>query len=345
MNQVYLNRKKLVIMFLVLLITLITLFNYTTLFGAKSDNYNNTKVKYNPYANAQPNQWLKGCTHCHTTNSDGENSLEEMITGFKENKFDFAFITDHGKVTGDNTLKDGLLVLKGEEMETSIEENNAFFINDTMEDSDENSAVTTIADVKKQGGFCQLNHPMRKDIDKEEILKLAEAGLWGIEMLNSGDDLVPSSTLDYILSKGIHIWSTFGADAHNVDDVNLGWIMVNSSELTVDSIKENMIAGNFYSTTGPLIDDIKVENNLIKIATNSDQSEIKWYSDGDKVVGKGDSYTIKGNEIYVRAVIGDNTKIAMTQPIFIDKENDNTNENINNETKEKSEFGNDSETT
>jgi chitosanase len=330
-KKVFILKNFLVVASIILCLVLFQ--NFTKLFAVGQENSNEkTIIEYNPYENLQTENWLKGCTHSHTTESDGENTVEEMAKEFKLNNFDFAFITDHGKITGKNCEIDDVLILKGEEMQTSIEEYNAFFINDPLDDTSENDAVLTINEIINQGGFCQLNHPMRRDIDKEEILELAKNGLWGIEILNSGDDLVPLSTWDYILSEGFHLWGTFGADAHDADDVNNGWIMVNSKDSTVESISESMKSGNFYCSTGPIIDNIEIEDNIIKVT--SQENKIKWYSNNNELVGEGNSYEINGTETYVRAVIGDECEdFAITQPIFINGINEVPKENNEHEGK------------
>ena len=43
--------------------------------------------------------WYKGNLHTHTINSDGDLPLNEMVTKYKEKRYDFLAITDHDKLT------------------------------------------------------------------------------------------------------------------------------------------------------------------------------------------------------------------------------------------------------
>uniref|UniRef100_UPI0035629AE7 PHP domain-containing protein n=1 Tax=Gemmatimonas sp. TaxID=1962908 RepID=UPI0035629AE7 len=39
--------------------------------------------------------WLKGNTHTHTTNSDGDTAPEEVARWYKNRKYDFLVLSDH----------------------------------------------------------------------------------------------------------------------------------------------------------------------------------------------------------------------------------------------------------
>src|SRR5215216_3627692 len=53
--------------------------------------------------NAQPakvvSKWFKGNTHAHTLRSDGDSTPEEVTTWYKDNGYNFLFITDHETIT------------------------------------------------------------------------------------------------------------------------------------------------------------------------------------------------------------------------------------------------------
>ena len=62
-------------------------------------------------------QWLKGDTHLHTSNSDGNLTTPELIKRCKKNGLDWAIITDHNFPAADAPYEnDNLLILQGEEV-------------------------------------------------------------------------------------------------------------------------------------------------------------------------------------------------------------------------------------
>ena len=60
-------------------------------------------------------KWFKGNVHIHTTNSDGKLSVEEIVKIYRENSYNFIFITDHNKITFYQSPYDDFLVIKGVE--------------------------------------------------------------------------------------------------------------------------------------------------------------------------------------------------------------------------------------
>jgi hypothetical protein len=55
------------------------------------------RVTGNPYASK--GRWLKGSIHCHTTESDGACTPQEIIDWHADNGYSFLAITDHNKIT------------------------------------------------------------------------------------------------------------------------------------------------------------------------------------------------------------------------------------------------------
>ena len=59
-----------------------------------------------------------------------------------------------------------------------------------------------------------------------------------------------------------HNYHTFGPNNANP---GRGWVMVRSPNLSADAIIKNMEAGNFYSSTGVELDEIKMDQNQMYI--------------------------------------------------------------------------------
>jgi hypothetical protein len=133
-------------------------------------------------------------------------------------------------------------------------------------------------------------------------------------------------------------------DAHNYSGKGIahpgrGWVMVRAKELTGDAIVAAMLAGDFYSSTGVVLDRLSVDDCGIRIRASADTcSHCKIRFIGSKREGveagvllqesEGPEayYEFRGDELYVRGVVvsdrlhpdpaqeGDVQK-AWTQPI------------------------------
>ena len=69
----------------------------------------------NPFQ--QPGQWYRGNTHSHSTESDGQLSIRDRFTAYRDAGYDFLVLTDHRKVNdvGAYTTSD-FLAISGSEV-------------------------------------------------------------------------------------------------------------------------------------------------------------------------------------------------------------------------------------
>ncbi len=68
----------------------------------------------NPYT--YPHNWLKGNFHTHTTQSDGKWTVEETISAYRDDGYDFLSLTDHYKLVKAKRKSAGrMLLLPGQE--------------------------------------------------------------------------------------------------------------------------------------------------------------------------------------------------------------------------------------
>lgn len=170
---------------------------------------------------------------------------------------------------------------------------------------------------------------------------------------NEGDDTHPSTERmwDMVLSnrlrRGAEIMYGLAVDdAHIYRQMNSrlsnpgrGWIMVRAATLSPSALINAMEAGNFYSTTGVVLEDIRFENDRLVIKIRA-ESDIKYTtrfigtrrnssSTGQalaEISGPQAEYVLNGDELYVRAsVISTKPKqnpyregefeVAWTQPV------------------------------
>lgn len=98
-------------------------------------------------------------------------------------------------------------------------------------------------------------------------------GLWGIEVYNTGcarggfeDTAQPFEDL---LNEGNSLVPVAADDAHSLGTSAYGgWTMIKATELTYESIISAMEAKNCYSSTGPEIKELYIEDGVIHIKTS-----------------------------------------------------------------------------
>jgi hypothetical protein len=141
------------------------------------------------------------------------------------------------------------------------------------------------------GGLAQLNHPnFHRGADPKVILALARQGLSLLEIANQavdsdneGDARHPSTEAlwDAVLREGARIYGTASDDAHHYSDAagvrargkiayegNLGFVMVRA-EKSADRIRAAVAAGDFYSSTGVLLDRLEISPSEIALDVRS----------------------------------------------------------------------------
>ena len=141
---------------------------------------------------------------------------------------------------------------------------------------------------------------------------------------------------DGVLSAGRPIFGVADDDSHNYHDYSFdmsnpgrGWVVVRAEELSRDAIVDALAAGDFYSSTGVMLDglDITPDSISIRIAgyhddVYKDVFETRFSGSGGATLATSDAmdpkYVIRGDEGYVRATITSSNRMkAWTQPVFI----------------------------
>ncbi|MEO7328649.1 MAG: CehA/McbA family metallohydrolase [Minicystis sp.] len=142
------------------------------------------------------------------------------------------------------------------------------------------------------GGIAQLNHPnFHGAADLELVLALAQRGLTLMEIENRALDSDneghfdhPSTEVlwDAALSRGARIYGTASDDAHHYGDAaavwsrggiayvgDRGFVMVRA-EPTPASVREAIVAGDFYGSTGLLFDRLDLGREAIAVEVRDD---------------------------------------------------------------------------
>ena len=118
--------------------------------------------------------------------------------------------------------------------------------------------------------LVSYNHPVWSNQNYSDYIDLK--GVWGVEWLNGGcvragyfDTIQPIVDL---LSKGERVFPLATDDAHVKEDCFYGFVMIKADNLRYETIYEALQKGDFYSSAGPEIKDLYVEDGVLYIKTS-----------------------------------------------------------------------------
>ena len=205
-----------------------------------------------------------------------------------------------------------------------------------------------ISEIKGAGGVPQVNHPnFRWSVRLDDMLDLPDSTLFelwnghpAVHNLGGTDSLgrsAPSTEAiwDSLLTRGKVMFGVADDDSHHfkaqdADNPEMtrpgrGWVMVRADTLTPDAILGALRRGDFYSSTGVTLRryDVSASDIHIEIAPSGDMRyRTDFIGSGGRLLatstGHRASYTISGNEGYVRVRIGDSLgRRAWMQPVMV----------------------------
>lgn len=209
-----------------------------------------------------------------------------------------------------------------------------------------------LAAIRAAHGIAQVNHPnFRWSVRESDLLDLPDSTLfevWNghpwVNNLGGRDEqnrAAPSAEAlwDSLLSRGKVLLGVATDDSHEYQPAAFedplathpgrAWIMVRADTLSEPALMSAIRRGDFYASTGVTLDDYRATRSRIelRIAAPNRPEDVRRYHTqfigrGGKVLanvyGHSATYTIKGNEGYVRAVITDSNGLqAWTQPQVI----------------------------
>lgn len=283
----------------------------------------------NPYSDIVGN-WHKGALHTHSNKSDGSLSPEELINYYKNRGYSFFALTDHSVVTDISKYRDNNFITFNAE-ELSNPHVIGLNINSTIEDKLDFSGQ--IKAIQEQNGLAIVSHPYWMGLTMEDLLK--QDGYIGIEIFNNICEEINGkgyslAQWDELLSYGRKVWGFAVDDCHineKYPNTDRGWIMVKSKSLTRKEILDSIKNGNFYSSTGPQINNIEIIDDTIKVDVSCDVNLIRfigqaWRGRCIKSIKKDKfsyaEYKLVGDEKYIRIeCLNKNGKIAWSNPIFM----------------------------
>ena len=289
---------------------------------------------------------FKGNIHAHTLDSDGSHAPSDVARVYREAGYDFLAITDHGTLSDTTSFAGpGFLTIPGEELCVSRSVNGRFThvvalnireelpIADYNRDVSPQEAIDHISDL---GGAAVVAHPYWSDLNINDLAALE--GALGIEVYNTSCELeigrgYSSVHWDDLLVMGKRPLGFAVDDTHGrvrqyqPEDFCKAWISVKAPSLTKEAIMDSIERGLFFSSNGPSIEDIRVEGEEIVVESSQARSisfiantalGIKYTAEKGTI--KGASYTLKGQENYVRVEVTDELgRKAWSNPLYVER--------------------------
>lgn len=245
--------------------------------------------------------FFKANLHCHTTLSDGKMTPQQVKDWYKAHGYSIVAFTDHSKYRTYPELQDeDFVAVAGVEAAwTCLDPNNPplkyklchinFWAKDpetavyVPEEHTYDIGVINryIANMKKNGWVCGLNHPGWSLQTTEEIHGIH--GLTTFEVYNnngfSKDNNGDGQAFYAVyLNSGNHAYAIATDDNHvgfdpdgrigAENDTCGGWIQVSMPTLSYANFFDALENGRFYATTGPEIHDLYIDEERDVLVVN-----------------------------------------------------------------------------
>jgi len=290
----------------------------------------------------------KANLHCHTTNSDGKHTPEEIKSLYTEKGYSVVAFTDHRKFIPHSHLNDpGFLALDAVEM--NLNESGKEWVNiktyhfcliatrpglehppaleHAFDYFDIESLNKYIATVNDLGFLVVYNHPYWSLQDYNDYYELD--GIFAVEIYNHGSETEghyghTPQVYDELLRRGTPLFCVATDDNHNRAEPNHpqydsfgGWIQINSPSLKYEDIITSMQSGDFYASCGPEIYEISLEDNQLRVKcsevdtiaiTTHNRRCLVRHKEPDSIGLTEAEFTLSGKEEYIRVTCCDKNK-------------------------------------
>lgn len=267
--------------------------------------------------------WHRGNLHAHSTNSDGARTPEDAMAWYRDAGYDFAVLSDHRIVSDTSAMATpDFITIPGIEMHGpdpfTGERYHILAVGvNSLERSDDTWGPQEAIDrVNADGGIAVMAHPYWLGQSAFNMRELR--GFVGMEVFNSVCDRTKGKgfsniTWDEYLTQSGRTWGFATDDVHwKYGAEGRGWVMVRTNDTTPAGIMTALRRGEFYSSMGPTIKDVRVESGRVCVQTSpvSRITIVAARASGSNNCAVGDQLTeavheLQGTEQYIRVEIED----------------------------------------
>lgn len=300
-------------------------------------------------------RWVKGNTHAHSSNSDGNEVPRRVMRWYQDHGYQFLVISDHDMITEtaflDSDKNDDFILIPGEEITLSFQEHpthvNALNPSRSISAKPGQSLVETLQNgvdaARLAGAIPQINHPnWQWSFNEKEMQNLHDVHLFELLNVNrdsnnfsAGGKAGTEELWDALLSKGLLFYGVASDDTHDYLGDFLpyksypgkGWVMVRVAELTPATVCAALDRGDFYASTGVELADVQISKKEYRLTIKPVYDaaySVQFIGKGGAILSQVDgpdaTYVFKGDELYVRAkVVSSTGEFAFCQPVFVKK--------------------------
>jgi len=289
-----------------------------------------------PFAAA--GQWFKGNLHTHTTQSDGQLSLEEAIAWYRQRHYDFLAITDHWVLTPGRVVAPDFITLTGAELHGQGYHLLSLGLQALPDRALADDPQATVGAVRAAGGLAFFAHPYWTAQRPAEMADIT--GYDGIEVYNSVCEEMDGLGYahvhwDELLGRGRRLLGLAVDDVHwrpEHQAEGKGFVMVKAERLEERAILRAIADGQFYASTGPRIEALTVLRDergapMLRVRC-SPCRRITFYAHGP--LGKrfkaqpgqwldDASLALRPEQVFVRVACEDGAgRIAWSNPLYVE---------------------------
>ena len=286
-------------------------------------------------------RWLKGNSHTHTLNSDGDSAPGDVVPWYRSHGYQFLIITDHEYITDVGPLNgmygadNRFLMIPGQEVTGRADGGKPVHVNqigakkvvmprttgpifDVLQ--------TDVNLVRDAGALVQINHPnFGWSLTGDDLVRVENGNfleIWNghpqVNNLGGGGVAAAEQMWDTALTAGKRLFAIADDDAHHFKVDRLadptaaapgrGWIYVRAARVDAAEILAAMGRGDFYASSGVELADIVATDKSLTLTIKTDtisKFRTEFVGAGGVVLAESTSntpsYEFRGNEKYVRA--------------------------------------------
>lgn len=238
-----------------------------------------------PVAFGSAGRWFRGNLHAHSNRSDGIASPEQVIAAYRSAGYDFLVLTDHFEarwgwaVTDTSAARDrSFTTLLGAELSSADwDDEGVFWVNaiglpaDFAARAPGEPHAALIRRADRAGAYNVLLHPGLTnylDFDRLPVQHLHAVETYNVNAAHSWPDQAEGRyAVDALLARGHRLHVTVGDDAHwhHERDRFGAWVEVRAERLDPGALLSALRTGAYYSTQGPRIDDVDVDDDRVHV--------------------------------------------------------------------------------
>ena len=303
-----------------------------------------------PIAFTAPGRFWRGNLHTHSTRSDGVLSPEEVCRRYRAEGYDFLALTDHfigeyGYPIVDTVpfRTNSFTTIRGAELHSGAMANGElwhilavglpadFAASDSPDfhpKAGQESGPELAARAVAAGAFVAIAHPQWSGLTLADARSITAAH--AVEVYNHGcatgcDRPDGFAIADLLLTEGRALTMIATDDAHFSEPDHFGgWVMVKSEANEPDALLAALKAGEFYSSQGPELRDVRIEDGHLVVECSAVSSIMAIGSGTGAKAVHGHSMTRAAvplerlnNSPWVRAAVSDAAgKRAWSNPIW-----------------------------